>query len=37
MENVAPHSKADVEFVAYIKKFKTRLENVHKDNGSKND
>lgn len=37
MENVAPHTKADLDFVEYIKKFKKRLENAHKDNGSKND
>ena len=37
MENVAPHTKADLDFVEYINKFKTRLENVHKDQGRKND
>jgi len=37
MENVAPHTQADIDFVEYIKKFEKRLTNVKKDNGSKND
>lgn len=37
MENIAPLTKADLDFVQYIKKTKTLIDKIRRDNSGKND